>query len=113
LENGWLIINTHLSFVPFFNYRQLKQTKRWANTLGVAPEKVLFMGDFNIPSQKIVAGRKWNVLTTGKTFPSWQPKVEIDFILSQRLTPNEVEQITYAHAGMSDHLPLQIVVSDE
>ena len=65
------------------------------------------------PSRKIVAGRKWNVLTTGKTFPSWQPKVEIDFMLSQRLTPNEVEQITYAHAGMSDHLPLQIVVSDE
>ena len=111
LENGWLIINTHLSFVPFFNYRQLKQIKRWANTLGISPEKVLLMGDFNIPSRKIVAGRKWNVLTTGKTFPSWQPKVEIDFMLSQTLTPNEVEQITYVHAGMSDHLPLQIVVS--
>ena len=111
LENGWLIINTHLSFVPFFNYRQLKQIKRWANTLGVAPEKVLLMGDFNIPSRKIVAGRKWNVLTTGKTFPSWQPKVEIDFMLSQTLSPNEIEQITYVHAGMSDHLPLQIVVS--
>jgi endonuclease/exonuclease/phosphatase family metal-dependent hydrolase len=52
LENGWLIINTHLSFVPFFNYRQLKQIKRWANKLGVAPEKVLLMGDFNIPSRK-------------------------------------------------------------
>jgi endonuclease/exonuclease/phosphatase family metal-dependent hydrolase len=110
LENGWLIINTHLSFVPFFNYRQLKQIKRWAGTLGVAPEKTLLMGDFNIPSRKIVAGRKWNVLTTGKTFPSWQPKVEIDFMLSQKLTPSDVEQITYTHAGMSDHLPLQIVV---
>jgi endonuclease/exonuclease/phosphatase family metal-dependent hydrolase len=46
LENGWLIINTHLSFVPFFNYRQLKQIKRWANKLGVAPEKVSFDGRF-------------------------------------------------------------------
>jgi endonuclease/exonuclease/phosphatase family metal-dependent hydrolase len=69
------------------------------------------MGDFNIPSRKIVAGLKWNALTTGKTFPSWQPKVEIDFMLSQTLTANEVEQIFYTHAGMSDHLPLQIVVS--
>jgi endonuclease/exonuclease/phosphatase family metal-dependent hydrolase len=113
LENGWLIINTHLSFVPFFNYRQLKQIKRWANKLGVAPEKVLLMGDFNIPSRKIVAGLRWNTLTTGKTFPSWQPKVEIDFVLSQTLRANEVEQITYTHAGMSDHLPLQIVVSSK
>jgi hypothetical protein len=32
-------------------------------------------------------------------------------MLSQTLTPNEVEQITYVHAGMSDHLPLQIVLS--
>jgi endonuclease/exonuclease/phosphatase family metal-dependent hydrolase len=79
--------------------------------LGIAPEKTLLMGDFNIPSRKIVAGRKWNVLTTGKTFPSWQPKVEIDFMLSKKLTPDEVEQITCAHEGMSDHLPLQIMVN--
>jgi endonuclease/exonuclease/phosphatase family metal-dependent hydrolase len=78
--------------------------------LGVAPEKTLLMGDFNIPSRKIVAGRKWNVLTTGKTFPSWQPKVEIDFMLSQTLRPDEVEQISYTHAGMSDHLPLQLEI---
>jgi len=111
LENGWLVINTHLSFVPFFNYRQLKQIKRWAGKLGVAPEKTLLMGDMNIPSRKIVAGRKWNVLTNGKTFPSWQPKVEIDFMLSQTLTPNDVEQVIYPHAGMSDHLALQIEVN--
>jgi endonuclease/exonuclease/phosphatase family metal-dependent hydrolase len=36
--------------------------------------------------------------------------VEIDFMLSQTLTPADVQQITYTHAGMSDHLPLQIVV---
>jgi hypothetical protein len=34
-------------------------------------------------------------------------------MLSQTLTQNDVEQITYVHAGMSDHLPLQIVVSDK
>jgi endonuclease/exonuclease/phosphatase family metal-dependent hydrolase len=110
LENGWLIINTHLSFVPFFNYRQLVQIKRWSHTLGVDPKKILFMGDMNIPFSKVVAGLKWNSLATGKTFPSWLPKVEIDFMLSPTLKASDVHQITYTHKGMSDHLPLQIEI---
>ena len=113
LENGWLIINTHLSFVPFFNYRQLVQIKRWSRTLGVDPKKILFMGDMNIPIRKVVAGLKWNSLATGKTFPSWLPKVEIDYMLSPTLTASDVKQITYSHKGMSDHLPLQIEIPTE
>ena len=113
LENGWLIINTHLSFVPFFNFKQLLQIKRWANTLNVDPKKIIVMGDMNIPFTKIVKGLKWNSLTTGKTFPSWQPKVQIDFILSQNLTASDVRHIPYSHAGMSDHLPLQIEIPTE
>ena len=110
LENGWLIINTHLSFVPFFNYRQLVQIKRWSRTLGVDKERIILMGDMNIPITKIVAGLRWNSLTSGKTFPSWGPKVQIDFMLSQSLTARDVSYISYAHAGMSDHLPLQIEI---
>ena len=110
LENGWLIINTHLSFVPFFNYRQLVHIKRWSHSLGADPKKILFMGDMNIPIRKVVAGLKWNSLATGKTFPSWLPKVEIDFMLSPTLTASDVKQIIYSHKGMSDHLPLQIEI---
>ena len=113
LENGWLIINTHLSFVPFFNYRQLVQIKRWSKKLGVPKEKIILMGDMNIPFAKVVAGRNWNVITTGKTFPSWGPKVQIDYMLSQTLKPGDVTQTSYTHAGMSDHLPLQIDISLE
>jgi endonuclease/exonuclease/phosphatase family metal-dependent hydrolase len=111
LENGWLIINTHLSFVPFFNYRQLVQIKRWSGTLGVEKEKIILMGDLNIPFNKVVQGMKWNSLTSGKTFPSWLPKVEIDYMLSPTLKASEVQQVTYTHKGMSDHLPLQIEIS--
>ena len=110
LENGWLIINTHLSFVPFFNYRQLVQIKRWSHTLGVDSQKILLMGDMNIPISKVVAGLKWNSLATGKTFPSWLPKVEIDYMLSQSLVASDVRQIPYTHQGMSDHLPLQLEI---
>lgn len=110
LENGWLIINTHLSFVPFFNFKQLLQIKHWAGTLDADPQKIIIMGDMNIPFSKFVTGFKWNSLTTAKTFPSWKPKVQIDFILSQKLTLNDVRHIPYVHAGMSDHLPLQIEI---
>jgi endonuclease/exonuclease/phosphatase family metal-dependent hydrolase len=113
LENGWLIINTHLSFVPFFNYRQLVQIKRWSRKLGVEPDKVIFMGDMNIPVTKIVAGLKWNSLTSGKTFPSWGPKVQIDFMLSPSLQASDVRHIPYKHAGMSDHLALQIEIPNQ
>jgi hypothetical protein len=42
LENGWLIINTHLSFVPGFNLLQLIKIKRWANKLGVSKIRARF-----------------------------------------------------------------------
>jgi endonuclease/exonuclease/phosphatase family metal-dependent hydrolase len=108
LENGWIIINTHLSFVPFFNYRQLVQIKRWSKNLSTNKNKIILMGDMNIPFSKVVTGLKWNSLTTGRTFPSWLPKVQIDYMLSQTLTAAHVRQSPYEHAGMSDHLPLQI-----
>jgi endonuclease/exonuclease/phosphatase family metal-dependent hydrolase len=69
------------------------------------------MGDMNIPFMKVVAGLKWNSLTNSKTFPSWGPKVQIDFILSQSLTAEDVRHNPFAHAGMSDHLALQIEIS--
>jgi endonuclease/exonuclease/phosphatase family metal-dependent hydrolase len=60
-----------------------------------------------------VAGIKWHSLGSGNTFPSWLPKVQIDFMLSQTLKANDVQQITYSHKGMSDHLPLQIEIPTE
>ena len=111
LDNGWLVINTHLSFVPFFNFYQLLKIKHWANTLGISDKsKIIIMGDLNIPFALFVRGFKWRSLATQRTFPSWYPKVQIDFFLSQKLKPADVKHIEYPHSGMSDHLPLQIEV---
>ncbi len=111
LDNGWLIINTHLSFVPGFSLAQLIKIKRWANTLGVADKsKILIMGDLNIPMAIFARGFKWKSLATQRTFPSWYPKVQIDYFLSQTLRAKDVRHIQYPHSGMSDHLPLQIEV---
>lgn len=112
LDNGWLIINTHLSFVPFFNFAQLNKIKRWANTLGVSDKrKIIIMGDLNVPFEKLVRGFKWNSLIKQKSFPSWGPKVQIDYFLSQKLNSTDVSHLVYPHAGMSDHLPIQIEVA--
>lgn len=111
LDNGWLIINTHLSFVPFFNLVQLIKIKRWTHTLGVTDKsKIIIMGDLNIPFVRIVSGFRWNSLAIQRTFPSWYPKVQIDYFLSQKLNATDVVHIPFPHAGMSDHLPLQIDV---
>ena len=112
LDNGWLIVNTHLSFVPGFSLAQLIKIKRWANTLGVTDKsKILIMGDLNIPFAIFARGFKWKSLATMRTFPSWYPKWQLDYFLSQTLTSKDVQHIPYPHSGMSDHVPLQIVVN--
>ena len=112
LDNGWVIVNTHLSFVPGFSLAQLIKIKRWANTLGVTDKsKILIMGDLNIPFAIFARGFKWKSLATMRTFPSWYPKWQLDYFLSQTLTSNDVQHIPYPHSGMSDHVPLQIVVN--
>jgi endonuclease/exonuclease/phosphatase family metal-dependent hydrolase len=111
LDNGWVIVNTHLSFVPGFSLAQLIKIKRWANTLGVTDKsKILIMGDLNIPFAIFARGFKWKSLATMRTFPSWYPKWQLDYFLSQTLTAKDVQHIPYPHSGMSDHVPLQIVV---
>ena len=72
--------------------------------------KIIVMGDMNIPFAFFVHGLKWRSLAAQRTFPSWYPKLQIDFILSQKLKPSDVRHIQYPHLGISDHLPLQIEV---
>ena len=97
--------------MPGFSLAQLIKIKRWANTLGVTDKsKILIMGDLNIPFAIFARGFKWRSLAAMRTFPSWYPKVQIDYFLSQKLTSKDVRHIQYPHSGMSDHLPLQIEV---
>ncbi len=111
LENGWVIINTHLSFVPLFNYLQLLQVKRWAKTLPVTDKnKIIIMGDLNLRRSAMVRGINWNSLSTKLTFPSWSPEVQIDYILSQKVASEDVIAIELAPSGISDHLPLSVDV---
>ena len=108
LENGWTIINTHLSFVPGMNLIQLRKLKNWADTFG---EKVLLMGDFNLPSAIPAIGSKWQSLHAQSTYPSWKPKIQFDYILSKSVDLKDVVQVPTTASGISDHLPLTIEVN--
>ena len=109
LENGWLVINTHLSFVPFFKYLQLLQVKRWARHLPVIDKnKIIIMGDLNLRFSPLVRGINWNSLATKRTFPALSPRVQIDYILSQKVASEDVLHVALEASGISDHLPIVV-----
>jgi len=107
-ENGWTVINTHLSFVPGMNLFQLRKLKNWADTFG---DKVLLMGDFNLPGSIPTIGSKWQSLILQNTYPSWLPKIQFDYILSKDIALKDVVQVPTTKSSISDHLPLTIEIS--
>jgi endonuclease/exonuclease/phosphatase family metal-dependent hydrolase len=108
LENGWTIINTHLSFVPGMNLFQLRKLKNWADTFG---NKVLLVGDFNLPGGIPAMGSNWESLILQNTYPSWNPKIQFDYILSKDIALKDVVQVPTTKSSISDHLPLTIEIS--
>jgi endonuclease/exonuclease/phosphatase family metal-dependent hydrolase len=107
LENGWTIINTHLSFVPGMNLYQLTKLKKWADSFG---DKVFLLGDFNLPIGIPVLGSNWQSLYAQNTYPSWMPKIQFDYILSKGIALKDVVQVPTTRTGISDHLPLTIEI---
>lgn len=105
IENGWTVINTHLSFVPGMNLLQLRKLKRWADSFG---EKVLLLGDFNLPGGIPAIGSNWQSLHVQNTYPSWKPKIQFDYILSKGVALKDVTQVPTTKSSISDHLPLTI-----
>jgi endonuclease/exonuclease/phosphatase family metal-dependent hydrolase len=109
LDNGWTVINTHLSFVPFVNYRQLRKIKKWAAQLSARyGTQVLIIGDMNLPKGLPAVGSQWNSLVEQNSYPSWGGKVQFDYILSNTLKPDQFEVLPTIVTGVSDHLPVRV-----
>ena len=109
LENCWTVINTHLSFVPFVNYRQLRKIKKWAAQLSAQyGTQALIIGDMNLPKGLPAVASKWNSLVEQNSYPSWGSKVQFDYILSDSLKPDQYEALATLNTGVSDHLPVRV-----
>ena len=108
LDNGWTVINTHLSFVPFVNYRQLRKIKKWAAQLSARyGTQSLIIGDMNLPKGLPAVASKWISLVQQNSYPSWGGKVQFDYILSDTLKPDQYEALPTLNTGVSDHLPVR------
>jgi endonuclease/exonuclease/phosphatase family metal-dependent hydrolase len=109
LANGYTVINTHLSFVPGFNLRQLRKLKRWAAELEKSTGSIaIIMGDLNLPKNLPVVGSQWKSLATQATYPSWGAKIQFDYILSK--APVASQHLPTVLSGVSDHLPLSVEI---
>ena len=111
LDNGWTVINTHLSFVPFVNYRQLRKIKKWAAGLSAQySTQVLIIGDLNLPKGLPAVASKWNSLVEQNSYPSWGAKIQFDYILSNSLKPDQYQAFPTINTGVSDHLPVIVEI---
>jgi endonuclease/exonuclease/phosphatase family metal-dependent hydrolase len=109
LANGYTVINTHLSFVPGFNLRQLGKLKRWAAELEkVTGTVAIIIGDLNLPKNLPVVASQWKSLATQATYPSWGAKIQFDYILSKGST--SFQHLPTVATGVSDHLPLSVEI---
>ncbi len=110
LENGWSIINTHLSFVPGVNFAQLQKLKRWAaQSSAQTGNKIAIIGDLNLPKGLPVVGSQWKSLVTQNTYPSWGAKIQFDYILTKD-TLSKFKAIKNTATGISDHLPISVEI---
>jgi len=112
LENGFTIVNMHLSFVPFVNLFQLWRVKRW---LAKMPGKHILLGDLNLPFDLPVKFSKWNSLVSMASYPTWQPKIQFDYILSDNFgvdkSSKDLVKPIYLKSDISDHLPVTIEIN--
>ena len=110
LENGWSIINTHLSFVPGVNFKQLNKLKKWAEKSSEETgNKVVIMGDLNLPKNLPVVASTWKSLVTQNTYPSWGAKIQFDYILCKD-SLKKSKTVPTTSTGISDHLPISVEI---
>ena len=112
LENGFTVVNMHLSFVPFVNLFQLWRVKRW---LAKMPGKHILLGDLNLPFDLPVKFSKWKSLVSMASYPTWQPKIQFDYILSDNFgmheSSSDLVKPIFLKSDISDHLPVTIEIN--
>lgn len=100
------VATTHLSFVPGWNALQLRQASR---ALMALPAPRVLLGDLNIPAWAVRAVTRWRPLGEAATYPSYQPRVQLDHALAyprRGLPP--VRVVSTPRVPVSDHLPLVV-----
>jgi endonuclease/exonuclease/phosphatase family metal-dependent hydrolase len=98
------IATTHLSFVPLWNGKQLRQFT--ADLAGLPGPRVL-LGDLNMPPPfpRVLTG--WRVLAKAATYPAWEPRIQLDHVLASGDLP-AVTAVECPELAVSDHRALLV-----
>ncbi|MDT5339461.1 MAG: hypothetical protein QOD90_4966 [Mycobacterium sp.] len=98
------IANTHLSFVPGWNRRQLRHLVR---DLCGLPGPHLLAGDLNLTPKSVRRSSGMRSLAAGRTFPAKSPERQLDHVLTDdpTLTATRVDA---PEMSISDHRPLVV-----
>ena len=111
LENGWTVINVHLSFVPFVNAFQLLKVTRWAKKLEKEfSTKIALVGDFNMPWGIPTRITRWKRATQALSYPSWKPAISFDYILLRDREIKSAREVIAPLVPISDHRPISIEI---
>ncbi|MCU1655904.1 MAG: Endonuclease/exonuclease/phosphatase [Pseudonocardiales bacterium] len=101
------VVNTHLSFVPGWNRRQLWRLRR---DLAAFTGPLVLMGDLNLTPPRVAATTGYASLADAPTFPSDNPRRQLDHILARGpLAPVAASEARAMR--LSDHRALTVDVA--
>jgi len=101
------VATVHLSFVPGYNVRQLRQLTRWLVGL---PRPLVLLGDFNLPGRLPARVTGWEPLLRERTYPVMRPRVQLDHVLADGLSPEQLAgAVAEVHLlPVSDHAAVTV-----
>jgi endonuclease/exonuclease/phosphatase family metal-dependent hydrolase len=98
------VASTHLSFVPGWNVVQLR---RLCRALAPLPGPRFLLGDLNLPGPVPAAVSGWRSLARIRTYPSPEPRVQLDHALASGHLP-AVRAVSAVRLAFSDHRALVV-----
>ena len=106
------VATAHLSFVPGFNVKQLRQlTKHLSNRTN----PVLIFGDFNLPGKLATVVSRWDSLAVLPTYPTFKPRIQFDHVISRGLNEETIQRAKASaevmQLAISDHCALLVEVT--
>ena len=106
-QGDFTVATVHLSFVPGFNVRQLRQLQ---DRLKDWPRPLIVLGDFNLPGQLPARFTGWTQLLRAATYPATGPKVQLDHVLSEGLSEEQIEgsRCQVHRLEVSDHCAVTV-----
>ena len=110
LQNGWCVVNTHLSFMPVAGQWQMLQVVRWARALARQENcKLIIGGDFNFTRVRWLKFFDLKSTVHGLTFPNIDPVQQIDHIMVET-SATFSESLVGPLSGLSDHRWIAVTI---